>query len=296
MAEQVPPRPAATDTTAPSVTLYTSGSALSSPALLLRAMLKDLAASRSLAWRLAVRDISAQYRTSYLGYVWAFATPLISTAIWIFLSMSGVVRLADTGIPYPAYVFTGTMLWQMFTEALASPLTQVSAAKSMLAKLNFPRESLILAGAYKVLFSAAIKLVVVVPIIFLFGVRPDWHLVLVPLVVVVIILLGISIGLLLAPIGTLYADIGRMIPLVTQLLMYLTPVVFPMPLSGAMARLFALNPTTPLILTGRSWLTASGGAQVEAVLILGAIGAGLLFVGWVFYRITMSVLVERMSS
>ncbi len=278
------------------LTVYTPGSMLRSPGALFRGMWVDLLASRSLAWRLAVRDISAQYRTSYLGYVWAFATPLISTAIWIFLSMSGVVRVAETGIPYPAYVFTGTMLWQIFTEALASPLNQVVGAKTMLAKLNFPRESLILAGVYKVLFSSAIKLIVVIPVIMFLGVRPDVHLALVPVAVLVIVVLGLAVGLLLAPIGTLYSDIGRMIPLLTQLMMYLTPVVFPMPAGGAMAELFALNPTTPLILTGRAWLTGTPAPGLDAFWSLAGIGLVLILVGWVFYRVTMSVLVERMSS
>lgn len=278
------------------ITVYSPDSAIVRPVALVRGMWQDLLASRGLAWRLAVRDISAQYRASYLGYVWAFATPILNTAVWVFLSMSGVVRVADTAIPYPAYVFTGTMLWQMFTESLSTPLGQVLGAKSMLAKLNFPRESLILAGIYKVLFSALIKCTILVPVVFFFGVQPDLHILLLPMAVVALVLAGTAIGLLLAPVGVLYTDIGRIIPLATQLLMYLTPVVFAMPKAGLMAKVFELNPTTPLILTGRAWLTGTEITHLPEFLLVSASSAALLFIAWVFYRITMAVLVERMSS
>jgi lipopolysaccharide transport system permease protein len=124
-------------------TIYSPESSLSSPAKMLRDMFTDLVASRELAWRLAVRDIQAQYRQAFLGILWAFVLPLANTLAWIFLSSSGIVTLNETELPYPVYVFTGTMLWAIFMEALNAPLQQVTAAKPMLAKLNFPRESLI---------------------------------------------------------------------------------------------------------------------------------------------------------
>lgn len=278
------------------LTVYTPESSLIAPGRMWAEMMADLRASRNLAWRLAVRDIRAQYRGSYLGVAWAFATPLISTLVWVFLSMSGVVRVAQTEIPYPAYVFTGTMLWQIFTESINGPLVQISGARSMLAKLNFPRESLILSGALKVLFNAGVKLLILVPAVMAFGVVPDAGLLLAPIAMLAMILLGTAVGLLLAPVGTLYTDVGRLIQVFTQVLMYLTPVVFAMPAGGTMARLFLLNPATPIILTGRAWLTGGeAGVLPYFMVVLGGSLLLLLF-GWAFFRITMQVLIERMSS
>lgn len=278
------------------VTVYTPESAMRQPRLLLRSMWADLKGSRELAWRLAVRDIRAQYRQSLLGYLWAFIMPLATTLAWVFLNASGIVRIADTGLPYPAYVLTGTMLWQMFVEALQSPLQQVGASRSMLTKLNFPRESLILSGMVKWWFNAAIKLVIIVPVLLFFGVFPDWHLVLVPVALLGILLVGMAIGLLLAPLGMLYTDVGRAVPVIAQFAMFITPVVFAMPKGGLTLRLFELNFMTPVILTGRAWLT--GGATpmpMDFALILG-VAFIVLLMGWVMYRITMPVLIERMSS
>lgn len=112
------------------VTAYTPDSRLQHPARMLREMLSDLWAGRELAWRLAVRDISAQYRQAFLGLLWAFILPLANTLTWIFLQGSGVVRMGETALPYAVYVFTGTMLWAIFMEALNAPLKQTESARS----------------------------------------------------------------------------------------------------------------------------------------------------------------------
>ncbi len=276
--------------------VYTPEALIRSPRLLFADMMKDLLRSRELAWRLAIRDVKSQYRGSLLGYFWAFITPLVSTAVWVFLSSAGVVHVATTEIPYPAYVFSGTMLWQIFTEAVGSPLAQISASRSMLAKLNFPRESLILSGVFKVAFNALVKVLILVPALGLMGVYPDGHVVLLPLAVGALILVGFSLGLIIAPLGTLYSDVGKFIPLATQLLMYLTPVVFAMPTSGTMARLFEANPMTPLLLTARAWMTGAESPMMAHFMAVAGGACVLLFFGWVLYRITMPVLIERMSS
>jgi lipopolysaccharide transport system permease protein len=64
---------------------------------------RDLLASRELAWRLLVRNISAQYRQSLLGYAWAFVPPIFTSLIWIFLQSQKVLGVGDTGMPYVVY-------------------------------------------------------------------------------------------------------------------------------------------------------------------------------------------------
>lgn len=261
-----------------------------------RGLLADLRAARGLAWQLARRDVKAQYRGSLLGALWAFITPLVNAAVWIFLSASGIVRVSDTGMPYAAYVFSGTMLWQLFSEALANPIQQVTGAKSMLAKLNFPREAIVLSGGLRLLFGAGIKLAILIPAMFLLGVHPDARIALLPLVALAILLLGMAIGLFLTPVGMLYGDVARAIPLATQLLMYLAPVVYALPKEGLMHRLFLLNPMTPLLMTARAWASAGEGQLLAQAALVTTGALLLLLLALFFFRITMSVIIERMSS
>lgn len=278
------------------IRVYTPDSSLHNPAELIGTMFHDLWTGRELAWRLAVRDISAQYRQTALGLIWAFILPIANTMVWLFLNASGVIEVHSSELPYPVFVLTGTMLWAMFMDAANSPLQQTIAAKPMLAKINFPREALIVSGIYQVLFGSAIKMMVLLPAIVLMGVSVGWHLLLFPLGVLALILAGTTLGLLLTPVGMLYSDIGKSFPLVMQFLMYLTPVVFPIPANPLAAAVFNMNPLTPLILTARAWLAGIPTDRLVYFSTVNLAAIVMLFLLWIIYRAAMPILIERMSA
>lgn len=278
------------------ITIYTPESSLRKPARMLREMFGDLLAGRELAWQLALRDIRAQYRQTVLGLLWAFILPLANTAAWLFIQGSGIVTLQPTVLPYPVYVFTGTILWAIFMDAVNAPLQQTITAKPMLTKINFPREALVLSGIYQTLFNAGIKISVLLTALMVMGVIPGWGILLFPLAVMSLILAGTALGLLITPVGMLYADVGKGLPLLLQFLMYITPVVFTMPTSGWAAAIFKLNPLTPLILTARDLLTAFTPEHLGSFFIVNIAMLALLALMWVVYRAAMPILIERMSA
>jgi lipopolysaccharide transport system permease protein len=245
---------------------------------------------------MTVLPISAQYRQTLLGFLWALIIPLANTVVWIFLSSSGIVRVNDTELPYPVYVFVGTMLWAIFMDAMNAPLQITTVAKPMLAKINFARESLVLAGIYQTLFNAAIKVALILAALVFMGIQPGWSLLLFPFGILSLILVGTAIGLVLTPVGILYTDVGRAMPLLTQFLMYVTPVVFPMPKAGWTAMLFQFNPLTPLILTSRDWITGQPSTTLGYFLAVNLATLALLLVFWAIYRLAMPILIERMSA
>jgi len=277
-------------------TVYSPDSSLVSPRRILHEMFVDLAASCGLAWRLAIRDISAQYRQAFFGILWAFILPLANTLAWLFLNSSGLVVVANTELPYPVYVFTGTMLWAIFMDALNAPLQQAASAKAMLAKLNFPREALVVSGIYQTLFNAIVKIVILLGALFAMGIEPGLGLLFFPCALFSLLLFGTALGLLVTPIGMLYSDIGRALPLLLQFAMYVTPVVFPPPSEGWAAWLFMLNPLSSVIMTGRDWLTGGTPAHLGIFLLVNALALVLLFVVWVVYRLAMPILIERMNA
>ncbi len=277
-------------------TVYTPDSSLANPFVMLKSMAGDLWAGRELAWRLTVRDISAQYRQSFLGILWALILPFANTAVWLYLNLSGIVVLQKTAIPFPVYVFAGTMLWSIFMDSINAPMGETNAARGMLSRLNFPKEALLLSGIYKTLFNASIKIGLLLCVLPFFKVNPGWGLLLFPVGVFSIILVGTAIGLFITPVGMLYTDVGRALPLVMQFLMYATPVVFAMPESGLAARVFTLNPTTPLILTARGWLTGQPPEMLGYFLAVNAVAVVLLLASWIGYRLSLPILIERMSA
>jgi lipopolysaccharide transport system permease protein len=275
---------------------YSPESPLAHPAKLWSDMKQDLWAGRELAWRLTVRDLRSQYRQSALGVLWALINPLTTTAVWLFLSTSRLVQLADTGLPYPVFVFTGTLLWSILVDSFNAPLGQVNANRSLLAKINFSREALILTGIYQTLFNVAIKIGILLLVLPFLGIHPGWGGLLIPVGILALVLTGTALGLLITPIGLLYGDIGRGIPLITQFLMFLSPVVFPLATTGWTGTVMRINPLTPLILNARACFTG------QPLQFLGewALSVGcavvLLLMAWLLYRLAMPILIERMSA
>lgn len=278
------------------VTIYTPEPLLRHPGKELRAMCGDLLAGRELAWQLASRDIRAQYRQTALGFLWAFVIPVANAAVWLFMQKTGVIAIRDTGMPYPVFVFTGTILWSIFIDAVNAPLQQVNAAKPMLTKINFPREALILSGIYQSAFHSVIRIGVLVAALLLLGVSPGWTLLLAPLAVLPLIVGGTTVGVLLTPIGMLYTDVGRALPLLMQFLMFLSPVVYPVPTDGIAATLLQWNPITPLISVSRALLVGSLIESYIPLAVVATCAAAGLLIGWMAYRIAMPILIERMSA
>jgi lipopolysaccharide transport system permease protein len=279
------------------IRIYTPEPAIRKPGVLIGEMWKDLKLSRDLARRLALRDFRAQYRQSILGIFWVFILPLANTITWIFLRSSGVVAIDETDIPYPVYVFTGTMIWSIFTESIQGPLLKVTSNKSLLTKINFPREALILASSYQSLSNAGIKILLMVAGMLLLGYNfLGVTFLLFPLAILSVILCGTAVGLLFIPMGLLYTDIGKGLPIVMQFLMYLSPVVFAVPKLGWIATFMSYNPLTPLITTTRAWITGNPTVFLQGFIQVNLVFLILFFLGWIIYRASMPILIERMSS
>lgn len=277
------------------VTIYTPDSPLRHPAKLIREMFRDLLASRELAWRLFVRDTSAQYRQSILGYLWAFIPPLVTSLPFVFLNSQGVVAIKGTNIPYPAYAMIGTIIWQVFVDALNSPLKAVTGAKSMLTRINFPREAILLSGLGQVIFSFLIRLVLLVGVLAWFRITPPPTAILFPLGIFALMLFGFMVGIAVTPLGLLYSDVQQTIPIAALFLMFLTPVLYPQPKAGIAAAVAKWNPLTPLVTVTRDWITTGATVQLPGFLMVSVVAVVLLFAGWIAYRLALPILIERMG-
>lgn len=262
---------------------------------LLKASLHDIYTSRFLSKQLAIRDVKALYRQSYLGILWAFITPVLTALVWIMLRQSGAVQLSDTLIPYPVFVFSGTLLWSILVESINSPMLSTNASKSILTKINFPKEALIVSGIYKLLFNSFIKLLLLVLFILFYGMDLHWQMLLFPLSIFGVVIVGTAIGLLITPLGLLYKDISKIITFGMQFIMYITPVVYIIPKTGLMKALMEFNILTPLILVPRDLLTGIFPEYLGYYVIVVGLSLPLLFLGLVFYRLAIPVIVERVS-
>ncbi|HKR07045.1 MAG TPA: ABC transporter permease [Bacteroidia bacterium] len=277
------------------VKIYTPESRLHHPWLLLKEIRRDFKAGNELAWQLVKKDLNAQYRQSFLGIVWAFVAPAISAITWIVLNGTGIIKISETEVPYPVFVLTGTLLWGIFTEAFDAPLGRTTDAKSMLTKINFPKESLILAGIYQTVINSGIKIILMLAAVFIIGVYPSWQIVFFPFAIFSLVLFGTAIGALLTPIRMLFADISRLIPVVLMVVMYLSPVLYPVPKNKWIAFFFNINPLTYLITTARNLITGFTPEHLPVFILINCVAILIFIIAIIIYKAVMPVLIERMS-
>jgi lipopolysaccharide transport system permease protein len=259
-------------------------------------MWRDLLASRELAWRLMVRDISAQYRQSVLGFTWAFLPPIVMAAGFTLAGEANVINVGVTDLPYPAYVMFSTALWQTFVEAMNGPVQAVTLAKPMLARVNFPREAIILAKVGEVFFNFAIKLILIAALFLWFRISVNWTVILAPVALIHLIMLGTLIGTLLSPLGVLYQDVSKGLTMFTGFWLFLTPVVYPVPNEGAFGTLVKLNPVTPLLVTTRELATTGVLSNAFGFWVVSIITLVGLLLTWIAFRLAMPYVIERVSS
>ena len=274
--------------------VYSAEPQLSAPGRFASELRADLRVAPAVAWRLFLHGLRAGYRRSWLGYLWLLLPPLATTATWVYLNHARVLDVGPTEVPYPVYVLTGTLLWQVFAESLSSPLQQLSASRNILTKSRTPHEALMLAGLYEVLFNFAVRAAVLLPALAWFGAAWGLSLLLAPVGVAALLLLGFSAGLLLTPLGLLYQDVSRGLGLFAGFWFFLTPVIYPPPARGRAALLSTLNPVAPLLLTTRRWLAAGAFEPAPGFAAVVAVSLLCFALGWFGYRLARPHLVARL--
>lgn len=275
---------------------YTAESPLKNPRIFFGQMISDVITSRDLAWRLFIRSISTQYRQTAFGYFWALFPPLISSFTFILLNSQGYLGPDNMGVPYPVFVVIGSVFFSLFVDSLNAPLKIVNASKGILIKINFPRESLIIASIFEVLFSFGIKLILIIASLLIFKVPLQSTALLAVFPVISILLLGFMLGILLVPIGMLFSDITYGLGVITSALILLCPVAFLPPNTGVLGFLVSINPLTPLIMAGRDFMILGISDYVLPMFMIFGISLILVFFCWIIFRISMPIIIERMGS
>jgi lipopolysaccharide transport system permease protein len=276
--------------------VYTAQSELKYPWRLVKTMFKDLVESWGLAKILLRRDIKAKYQQSMLGYLWAFLPTIFTSLAFTMAGASDTIKIRPTEIPYPAFVILSMVFWQTFVEAINGPVQTISESKTMLAKVNFKREALILSKFLEVWFNFLVKLILLVGVVLYYQIDISWTVIFLPIAVSLLILLGILIGLFLSPLSLLYKDVSFGLSIFVNFFLFITPVVFPKPETGTFATVVNFNPVTHLIETARKFTLGIAGFDFTPFLITSGIILVLLFIAWLVFRLAMPFAIERVTS
>ena len=248
---------------------------------------RELARSHELFYTLVMRDVMIRYKQTVLGVAWAVIQPLFQMIVFtvIFGKFVGV-QTGDARIPYSMFVFAGLVPWTFFSNAVNAASLSLITQQHLLTKIYFPRLFVPAATAGAYLVDMAISLVLYGLMLPFFGLGPGWGLLALPFLVVLTFAATLGISLSLAALTILYRDLRFVIPFGLQLLMYLSPVIYPLDVIPRRFQYVAsLNPIFGIINAFRSSILGTTW-EPGMLAISTASTAVLLLFGTYFFRKT----------
>lgn len=209
---------------------------------------------RDLYYMYVKRDIVTVYKQTILGPLWFLIQPIFTTVIYMFV-FGGLAGISTDGMPQPLFYMAGIMLWNYFNSAFTVSSNIFTANASVFGKVYFPRLVVPLAGITSNLIKFAIQLLLFVAMYIYFYLQGapllvNWSILLFPVLIFLLATHALSWGLIISSMTTKYRDLTQLVAFGIQLLMYATPVIYPMSAAPEKYRtLLELNPLTPIFET-----------------------------------------------
>ena len=210
--------------------------------------LRELWAYKELFYFMVWRDLKIRYQQTVLGVAWAIIQPLVSTLLFTII-FGRLAKVPSDGVPYPVFALAAMVPWTFFSTAYANASMSLISHAHMISKIYFPRLIIPFTPVLVGLVDFAISSVLVALFMLIYGVSPSaWALVLIPALVLLLLMTAAGVGSLLSAINLEFRDVKHIVPFMTQLWMYASPVVYPMSIIPEQWRpLYALNPLAGII-------------------------------------------------
>lgn len=233
---------------------------------------------RELIIELVKREIKARYKQSVLGYAWVILVPLINLVV-LSIVFSFFVKIPTGGIPYPIFLFIALVPWIFTAQAISSATKSLLANKTLITKIYLPREIFPISSIFAKLIDFLLYTLVLIVLVFSFGVNIAATIFWVPLIFIVHFMLIAGVSFVLSAANVFYRDVENLLEVAIMAWMYLTPVLYPPELvPSEFMPIFNLNPMAPIINAYRNvvlyntnppWQSFSYAALVSLVIFIG---------------------------
>lgn len=231
---------------------------------LLELGLADVWRYRDLVMLFVRRDFVSTYKQTVLGPIWFFIQPLLTTLTYVIV-FGNIAKLSTDGLPQMAFYLAGITVWNYFAQTLTSTSTVFRDNATMFGKVYFPRLTMPLSIVISNLVRFAIQLGLFVAVWLYYllqgnnTIHPNWLIALTPLLVIIMGLLSLGLGMIFSALTTKYRDLAMLLAFGVQLLMYATPVIYPLSsITGWSRGLILANPMTSIVETFRYAFLGSG--------------------------------------
>ena len=217
--------------------------------------LRELWQKRYLIWLFIKRDITVQFKQTIIGMGWYFISPLFTMFMYIVV-FGKIAEIPTDDVPQPVFYLSGICLWEYFSTCLTEVAATFQTNAALFGKVYFPRLVAPVSKIASKLFRFSLQLCTFV-FVYLFFVlkgvelRPNWYLLLFPVIVLIIQGLALGLGLIISSLTTKYRDLTNFFGVFVSLWMYATPIVYPLSYvtNPTLHKIMLLNPMTALIET-----------------------------------------------
>jgi lipopolysaccharide transport system permease protein len=244
--------------------------------------LPELWSFRELIWILVTRDIKVRYKQTAIGILWAVLQPLLTMVVFtvIFGKLGG---LPSDNLPYPVFVMTALLPWQLFAKALTQGSTSMVTMGGMMGKIYFPRLIAPLSSILSGLVDFVISLAILLSLMAWYNVWPGWEVLLAPVFILLALLSAMAVALWLSAVNAKYRDVQQAMPFLTQIWMFITPVIYPTSMiPEGWKWLFMLNPMVSVI-DGFRWSLLGVRPPDMTSLVVSSLSILVLAVGGLVY-------------
>jgi len=216
--------------------------------------LKEVWDYRELLYFFTWRDLKVRYKQTAVGALWAVFQPLLTMVIFS-LFFGQLLKVPSDGVPYPIFVYTGLLFWQFFSTALADTSNVLIVNQAIITKVYFPRLLLPLSTVATKFIDFLIAVIILIFMMIYYGYTPNLlGLFILPLLLLITSMASVGLGLFLASINVKYRDVRYVLPFFIQILLFVTPVIYPAGILGKYSWVLALNPMMGVIQSARAAL------------------------------------------
>lgn len=252
--------------------------------------LKELWEYRELFYFFTWRDIKVKYKQTFLGVLWAIFQPLVMTALFTLGFGNMIATQTDLPIAYPVFALSGFLLWNVFSSGLSNSGNSMVANANIIKKIYFPRLIIPVSAILVSLIDFIMAFLVFIPVMMYFNVSFHWKaLLFVPLGLMLTMFATFGLGVLLSALNVKYRDFRYILPFFVQALLFATPVIYPISITGGgpFNYLLKMNPMyAPIELFRMSF--AGFESIAEGIWISILVSCVLFVTGVVFFRKTES--------
>ncbi len=254
--------------------------------------LKEVWRYRDLMLLFVKRDFVAQYKQTILGPLWHIIQPIFTTLVFL-LVFGKIANIPTDGITPILFFMSGVTIWTYFSACLTATSTTFIANASIFGKVYFPRLVIPLSTVISNLIKFGIQLLLLIVAIVWYAIKGEdyyfgWHLLLVPVLVVMMAILGLGLGIIISSLTTKYRDFTVLIGFAVQLLMYASPVAYPLSFlhTKSYAKWIAWNPLSPILEGFRFALFHKGNFMYHDLIYSGVFIAIIMVLGlWMFSKV-----------